>query len=51
MEATMKHLLMILAIVLMTMLITFILMNIVMGCDSWENPACITPVEMLKAAF
>lgn len=28
------------------MMIMFIALNMVMQCESWEDPACVTPKEM-----
>lgn len=28
--------------------IVFVLLNILMGCESWNDPACVTPSEMVE---
>lgn len=35
--------------ILMGLLVVFILVNILVGCESWNDPACVTPSEMLEA--
>ena len=29
-------------------LILFVLLNAVIGCESWNNPQCVTPAEFLE---
>ena len=26
----------------------FVLLNILVGCESWDNPRCVTPSEMIE---
>jgi hypothetical protein len=32
---------------IMGLVITFVLVNIVVGCESWSNDACVTPSEFI----
>jgi hypothetical protein len=34
--------------ILVGFLLVFVLVNILVGCDSWEDPTCVTPSEMLE---
>lgn len=28
-------------------IVTFVVLNFIAGCESWDDPACITPKEMI----
>lgn len=34
--------------ILAGLLVVFVLLNILVGCDSWNDPACVTPSEMME---
>lgn len=36
------------AAVLMASALTFVVLNIMVGCESWEDDACITPKEFVR---
>lgn len=36
---------------LLGLLVTFILLNIFLGCDSWSNPNCLTPKQFMEVVF
>lgn len=36
------------AAVLMASALTFVVLNIMVGCQSWEDEACITPKEFVR---
>lgn len=27
---------------------TFIMLNMIVGCQDWDNPACVTPIEFIE---
>lgn len=34
--------------ILAGLLVVFVLVNILVGCDSWSDPVCVTPSEMME---
>lgn len=37
--------------VIMAGTIGFVVLNLMVGCDSWSNPACVDPVEFVGFFF
>jgi hypothetical protein len=38
-------------LMIMVIIITFVMINIFMGCESWMEPNCITPRELFNIIF
>ncbi len=33
------------------LLVVFIMLNMLLGCDSWSNPNCLTPKQFMEIVF
>jgi hypothetical protein len=37
--------------IVMSLLLIFVSLNVVFGCESWTDPSCVTPVELFGGDF
>jgi len=36
------------AVAMISLVVLFIIVNIMVGCESWQNENCITPMQMVE---